>query len=92
MGLYKSLCPSISLSVGRYAEWVTQKIAIIYRKVAKYVTLNNKMLNPEAFAPCLTLTIAITDYTNELQLINFPRADNKNNALKMKLIAMVPMG
>jgi len=50
------------------------------------------MLNPEAFAPCLTLTIAITDYTNELQLINFPRADNKNNALKMKLIAMVPMG
>ena len=50
------------------------------------------MLNPEAFAPCLTRTIAITDYTNELQLINFPRADNKNNALKMKLIAMVPMG
>ena len=75
-----------------YAEWVTQKIAIIYRKVAKYVTLNNKMLNPEAFAPCLMLTIAITNYTNELQLINFPRADNKNNALKMKLIAMVPMG
>ena len=78
--------------MGEYAEWVTQKIAIIYRKVAKYVTLNTKMLNPEAFAPCLTRTIAITDYTNQLHLINFPRADNKNNALKMKLIAMVPMG
>ena len=75
-----------------YAEWVTQKIAIIYRKVAKYVTLNTKMLNPEVFAPCLTQTIAITNSSNQLQLINFPRADNKNNALKMKLIAMVPMG
>ena len=58
--------PSVRWSVGpwvrNYVENVTQKIPFLYTAGAKYVSFDNQTLNPEAFVPSLTKSIAISHF------------------------------
>ena len=44
----------------QYVEKVTQKMPFPNTAGAKYVSFDNQTLNPEAFVPSLTKSIAIT--------------------------------
>ena len=45
-----------------YVEKVTQKMVFLYIAGAKYVSFDNQTLNPEAFVPSLTKSIAISHF------------------------------
>ena len=45
-----------------YVEKVTQKMSFLYTAGAKYVSFDNQTLNPEAFVPSLTKSIAISHF------------------------------
>ena len=51
-----------STMVQYYVEKVTQKMPFLYTAGAKYVSFDNQTLNPEAFVPSLTKSIAISHF------------------------------